>query len=69
MNRNDPSERIWNALKQLARDEQGSVTQVEAIKRVKAIVRREGALELPGAAIDYYAREYLGMVSANKKSG
>lgn len=69
MNRNDPSERIWNALKQLARDEQGSVTQIEAVKRVKAIVRREGALELPGATIDYYAREYLGMVSANKKSG
>lgn len=69
MNRNDPSERIWSALKELARREQEDVSPSEAIRRVKAVVRREGALELPGAAIEYYAREYRTMVNQYKKSG
>ena len=63
MNRNDPSERMWSALKELARREQADLSQSEAIRRVKAVARSEGALELPGPAIDYYAREYRSMVS------
>ncbi|HEY9180620.1 MAG TPA: hypothetical protein VIO32_07855 [Candidatus Baltobacteraceae bacterium] len=67
MNRNEPSERIWTALKRMAGDEQADLTQPEAIKRVKAIARREGALALPGPALEYYAREYRSMVNGRKE--
>lgn len=60
---------MWSALKQLARREQAALSQSEAIRRVKAVARSEGALELPGAAIEYYAREYVSMVEEYKKSG
>lgn len=69
MNRRDPSERIWTALKQLAQSETGSVSQSQAIKRVKAVARREGALELPEGALTFYAGEYRDMVSKKQKSG
>ncbi|HET9096529.1 MAG TPA: hypothetical protein VFN37_07700 [Candidatus Baltobacteraceae bacterium] len=69
MNRRDPSERIWSALKQLAQSETGSVSQSQAIKRVKAVIRREGALELPEGALRFYAGEYREMVSKKQKSG
>ncbi len=51
----------------MAGDEQADLTQPEAIKRVKAIARREGALALPGPALEYYAREYRSMVNGRKE--
>lgn len=69
MNRHDPSERIWTALKQLAQSEAGSITHSQAIKRVKAVARKEGALELPERALIFYADEYRDMVSKKQKSG
>lgn len=69
VNRHEPSERVWNALKRLAKSEPGSLSQPEAIKRVKAIARSEGALEMPDPALDFLAREYRSMVMENKKSG
>lgn len=69
MNRNDPSERVWIALKRLAQREAADLTQAEAVKRVKAIARNEGVLELPDMALRYYAQEYRDMVSQHKKSG
>ena len=69
VNRHEPSERVWNALKRLAKSETDSLSQPEAIKRVKAIARSEGALEMPDPALDFLAREYRSMVMENKKSG
>lgn len=54
---------MWNALKQLARAEKTAISQSEAIKRVKAIARKEGALDLPDHALRFYAGEYREMVS------
>ena len=62
MNRGDPSERIWNALKRLAQAEKGAVSSAEAIKRVRAIAKQEGAPELPDNALRFYADEYCEMV-------
>lgn len=69
MNRIDPSERVWNALKRLAKSEPDNLSHPEAVKRVKAIARSEGALEMPELALDFFAREYRSMVMKNKKSG
>lgn len=70
VNRQDPSERIWSALKRMAKSEADSVTRSQAIKRVKAVVRQEGAIELPERALQFYADEYRDMVNNNKqKSG
>lgn len=69
VDRRDPSERLWNSLKRLARSEARSLTQAEAIRRVKAAAVKEGALELPEPALRFYAQEYREMVSQNKKSG
>lgn len=68
MNRYDPAERVWNALKRLAQSETKNISEGEAIKRVKAIAKKEGALELPEPAVRFYAEEYRGMVG-DKKSG
>lgn len=68
MNRRDPSERLWNALKQLAKCETGEISRSQAIKRVKAAAKKEGALELPEGAIRFYADEYREMVSATRKN-
>jgi len=62
MNRGDPSERIWNSLKRLAQTEKGAVSSTEAIKRVRAVARQEGAPELPDSALRFYADEYCEMV-------
>ncbi len=59
----DPSERLWNALKQLAQRETAVISEAEAIRRVKAIAKREGALELPAPALRFYAQEYREMVA------
>lgn len=67
VNRRDPSERLWNSLKRLAQSERGTPTQAEAIRRVKAVAVKEGALELPEPALRFYAQEYCEMVSQNKK--
>lgn len=69
VNRRDPSERIWTALKELAQSEAVGISQSQAIKRVKAVARREGALELPERALMFYADEYRDMVSKKQKSG
>lgn len=69
VDRHEPSERVWNALKRLAKSETQSLSQPEAIRRVKAVARKEGALEMPDRALDFYAREYRSMVMENKKSG
>jgi hypothetical protein len=69
VNRNDPAERIWNALKQLARSEKGVISSSEAIRRVKAVAKKEGALGMPDGAVRFYADEYRAMVRDNKKSG
>jgi hypothetical protein len=61
--RQEPSERIWRALKQLAENEQSNVSHHEAIKRVKAVARREGTLEIPEPALRFYADEYRDMVA------
>lgn len=66
MNRNDPSERIWTALKRMAQTERGTITETQAIKRVKAVARSEGAPELPERAIKFYATEYCDMVTKQK---
>jgi cysteine synthase len=68
VNRNEPAERLWTALKQSAKSEKAGVSQPEAVKRVKALVRREGLSELPSGALAYYVREYCAMVES-KKSG
>jgi hypothetical protein len=60
---------MWNALKRLARNEKGIVSQAQAIKRVKAIAKQQGALDLPERALRFYAEEYRQMVSANARSG
>lgn|GEM_PF-6391246 len=65
MNRHDPSERLWSALKRLAEMETRVVSPSEAIKRVKAAALREGTLELPERAVRFYADEYRAMVSKN----
>lgn len=59
---------MWNALKRLAQSETKNISEGEAIKRVKAIAKKEGALELPEPAVRFYAEEYRGMVG-DKKSG
>lgn len=69
VDRHEPSERVWNALKRLAKNETDSLSQPEAIRRVKAVARSEGALEMPDRALDFFAREYRSMVMENKKSG
>jgi hypothetical protein len=72
VNRHEPSERVWTALKQLAQTEHGTITESQAIKRVKAIARKEGAHELPERALKFYAQEYCEMVSRSahkQKSG
>ena len=63
VHRGDPSERMWNALKRLAESEKTAISHAEAVKRVKAIARNEGALELPERAVRFYADEYRDMVS------
>jgi hypothetical protein len=63
VDRHDPSERLWNALKRLAQGETGCVTEGQAIKRVKAIAKKEGALDLPERALRFYAGEYREMVN------
>lgn len=63
VNRSDPSERIWTALKRLAQEEPAGVSEAQAIKRVKAVARNEGAVQLPERALKYYANEYRDMVS------
>jgi hypothetical protein len=65
--RHDPAERLWNALKRLAQSETGTISQRQAIKRVKAVARSEGALELPERALLFYADEYRDMVTRNKQ--
>lgn len=60
---------MWNALKRLARSEKGIVSQSQAIRRVKAIAKQEGALDLPERALRFYAEEYREMVNANAKTG
>jgi len=62
MNRGDPSERIWNGLKRLAQTEKGTLSSTEAIKRVRAVAKQEGAPELPESALRFYADEYVEMV-------
>ena len=69
VNRSEPSDRMWNALKRLARSEKSIVSQAQAIKRVKAIAKQEGALDLPERALRFYAEEYREMVNANAKRG
>lgn len=69
VNRHDPAERMWNTLKRLAQSESGNLTQAEAVKRVKAAARTEGAFELPDRAVQFYAQEYREMVRAKQKSG
>ena len=54
---------MWNALKRLAESERANISQAEAVKRVKAVARNEGALELPERAVRFYADEYRDMVS------
>jgi hypothetical protein len=66
VNRNEPSERIWNALKRLAESEAANLTHTQAIKRVKAVVKKEGAFDLPERALQFYAQEYCEMVSRNR---
>lgn len=63
MNRHDPSERLWSALKRLAEREDDGVTQSQAIKRVKAAAKSEGTLDLPDQALRFYAEEYREMVN------
>jgi hypothetical protein len=60
---------MWNALKRLARSEKCIVSQAQAIKRVKAVAKQVGALDLPERALRFYAEEYRQMVSANAQSG
>jgi hypothetical protein len=62
VNRHDPSERVWHALKQLAQREARALSEAEAIKRVKAVARREGAANIPDSALRFYADEYREMV-------
>lgn len=69
MNRQDPAERIWSALKRLAQSEVDDISRAQAIKRVKAVARKEGALELPERALQFYADEYRDMVSRKHKNG
>jgi hypothetical protein len=66
VNRAEPSERIWNALKRLAESEAADLTPAQAIKRVKAVVKKEGALDLPERALQFYAQEYREMVSRHR---
>lgn len=67
MNRQDPAERMWNALKRLAQDEASRITQAEAVKRVKAVARNEGGFDLPASALAFYAQEYCEMVSKKQR--
>lgn len=53
----------------MAQSEADSVTRSQAIKRVKAVVRQEGAVELPDRALQFYADEYRDMVNNKQKSG
>ncbi len=53
---------MWNALKLRAETETPNLSQAEAIRRVRAIAKKEGALELPDKALDFYAQEYREMV-------
>lgn len=69
VNRQDPSERIWSALKRMAQSEVRSVSQSQAIKRVKAVVHQQGAEDLPERALAFYADEYRDMVNNKQKSG
>lgn len=54
---------MWSALKRLAESEKATISHAEAIKRVKAVARNEGALDLPERAVRFYADEYRDMVS------
>lgn len=63
VNRHDPSERMWQALKQLAQREAHILSFAEAIKRVKAIARQEGTTSIPEPALRFYADEYREMVA------
>jgi hypothetical protein len=54
---------MWDALKQLAQRETQVVNVAQAIKRVKAVARKEGALDLPERALRFYAQEYCDMVN------
>jgi hypothetical protein len=58
---------VWSALKQLAQTEPAAITESQAIKRVKAIARKEGAHELPERALKFYAQEYCEMVSRSTR--
>lgn len=63
---------MWTALKQLAQTEPATISESQAIKRVKAIARKEGAFEIPERALKFYAQEYCDMVSrrtSKPKSG
>lgn len=67
MNRHDPAERLWNALKRLALSERGEISLPQAIKRVKTVAQSEGAAALPERVLQFYADEYRDMVTRNKK--
>lgn len=62
MHSGQPTERMWSALKSSAAHEKHALSLSQALRRVKAIAAREGACELPDAALRFYAGEYLLMV-------
>lgn len=67
MKGNEPTDRVWNALKRRAHSERGTISPAQAIKRVKAVAKSEGAVELPDRVLRFYADEYCDMVSRNKE--
>lgn len=62
MHSGQPTERMWSALKSSAAHEKRALSLHQAIQRVKAIAAHEGARELPDAALQFYAGEYLSML-------
>ena len=63
-----PSERVWRAMKRMAASERRAVSAKQAVDRIRAIVIREGFEELPEPAVRFFAEEYVAMVrEANGK--
>lgn len=67
MNKREPSERFWVAMKQTAVMERSTISLAQAVKRIRKIAADEGMGTLPEQALNFYANEYVRMVRGTER--